>query len=67
MAAGSRGRQNRCTMEQRQPNRPEPKARPAGTVFDLNRLIDERDETIRLLNAALSQALDELDRAAQAA
>jgi hypothetical protein len=31
-----------------------------GRIADLQALIDERDETIRLLNEALSRALDEL-------
>ena len=31
-------------------------------IGDLERLIDERDETIRLLTEALSRALDELQR-----
>ena len=31
-------------------------------IDDLQKLIDERDETIRLLNEALSRALDELQR-----
>ncbi len=60
-------RHNRSIMEQ-QPAQPEANASPApASVGELQRLIDERDETIRLLNQALSRALDELDRAAQAA
>ena len=31
-------------------------------IGDFQKLIDDRDETIRLLNEALSRALDELQR-----
>jgi hypothetical protein len=55
---------------ERQPSTaaPEPKARitPA-RVIEMQKLIDDRDDTIRLLNEALSRALDELNRASQAA
>ena len=51
----NRGMQN-ATSKQRDP------ARSAARVDALRREIDERDETIRLLNEALSQALDELER-----
>jgi hypothetical protein len=47
------------------PNKPAP--RRLVRVAELEAEIDERDETIRLLNEALSRALDELaalDRAA---
>jgi hypothetical protein len=55
-------------MEQPPPIRAGSKTRntPADVV-DLKRLIDDRDETIRLLNAALSSALDDLNRSAEAA
>jgi len=36
-------------------------------VADLQTMLDDRDETIRLLNEALSHALDELSRTAKAA
>ena len=55
-------------MEQQQPERPESETPIASTnVVELKRLVDDRDATIRLLNEALSRALDELDRAAEAA
>jgi hypothetical protein len=59
-------------MEQQRPVRAESKTSHApasapASVVELKRLIDDRDETIRLLNEALSRALDELNRAAQAA
>lgn len=45
-----------------------PKTPPTSTpVVAMQRLIDDRDETIRLLNEALSLALEELDRQAMAA
>ena len=40
---------------------------PVARIAEMQRLIDDRDETIRLLNEALSLALEELDRAAMAA
>ncbi len=39
-----------------------PVAAPARRLEALRQAVDERDETIRLLNEALSQALDELER-----
>jgi hypothetical protein len=36
-------------------------------INELQQAIDDRDETIRLLNEALSRALDELDEAGRAA
>jgi hypothetical protein len=36
-------------------------------ITDLRAQIDERDETIRLLNEALSRALEELERTGQIA
>jgi hypothetical protein len=36
-------------------------------LIEMQRLLDDRDETIRLLNEALSRALDDLDRSSQAA
>ncbi|MBI5288344.1 MAG: hypothetical protein HY873_05175 [Chloroflexi bacterium] len=35
---------------------------PSESIGELRHEIDARDETIRLLNEALSQALDELER-----
>jgi hypothetical protein len=37
------------------------KRRKSARISELETQIDERDETIRLLNEALSRALDELD------
>jgi hypothetical protein len=55
-------------MEQQQPERAESETPIASTnVVELKRLIDDRDARIQLLNEALSRALDDLDRAAQAA
>lgn len=56
-------------MERQQP-RPAsaPKTAPAPTgVAAMQRLIDDRDETIRLLTEALWLALEELDRKEMAA
>jgi hypothetical protein len=39
---------------------PAPAEEPAQTIERLEQEIDARDETIRLLNEALSRALDEL-------
>ena len=41
--------------------------RKRSRVSDLQTMIDERDETIRMLNEALSQALDELRSSRRAA
>ena len=56
-------------MERTQPPiTPTPKASPPGArIAETQRLIDDRDETIRLLNEALSLVLVELDRADMAA
>ncbi len=56
-------------MERQQPQpAPAPKTAPTTTrIAAMQRLIDDRDETIRLLNEALSLALEELDRKAMAA
>jgi hypothetical protein len=48
-------------------NEPQTTGRDAGPsrrerITDLRAQIDERDETIRLLNEALSRALEELER-----
>ncbi len=58
-------RDNRDMKNKTTPNRPP--LRRIERVAELEEEIDERDETIRLLNEALSRALDELaalDRAA---
>ncbi len=68
IAASKRARQNRRTMEQQQPERAESETSVVSTnVVELRKLVDDRDATIRLLNEALCRALDELDRAAEAA
>ena len=56
-------------MERQQPQPASAaKTAPAPTrVAAMQRLIDDRDETIRLLNEALALALEELDRQAMAA
>ncbi len=56
-------------MERQQPQpAPAAKTEPAPIrLAAMQRLIDDRDETIRLLNEALSLALDELDRKVMAA
>ncbi|HLB24608.1 MAG TPA: hypothetical protein VJP07_10985 [Dehalococcoidia bacterium] len=48
-------------MQEATTKRPHP-SRSAERIGELRHEIDERDETIRLLNEALSQALDELAR-----
>lgn len=51
---------NRRVMEQRHAA-PELKTpRRPSRIVEMQRLLDDRDETIRLLNEALSRALDEL-------
>ena len=59
MVAKSRGGQNR-RMKNEAPAEPTKIRTPRPRIADLVREIDERDETIRLLNEALSKALDEL-------
>ncbi len=44
------------------PKRTAAKRRPSTQISGLRAQIDERDETIRLLNEALSRALDEIER-----
>lgn len=58
---------NRGAMEQRHAA-PELKTshRPS-RIVEMQRLLDDRDETIRLLNEALSRALDELRLRSRAA
>jgi hypothetical protein len=68
MAARAVERQNRG-METETNSAPEEKhgRRKQPRIVEMEAQIDERDETIRLLNEALSRALDELnmlDRAA---
>lgn len=48
-------------MQEAQPN-PGDRKSPEIRIQQLRREIDARDETIRLLNEALSQALEELER-----
>ena len=51
---------NRGVMEQRHAA-PELKTpRRPSRIVEMQRLLDDRDETIRLLNEALSRALDDL-------
>jgi hypothetical protein len=58
---------NRGVMEHRHAT-PEPKTqRRPSRVAEMQGLLDERDETIRLLNEALSRALDELRLTSRAA
>ena len=55
---------------ERQQTQPAPAVKtapPSPRVAAMQRLIDDRDETIRLLNEALALALEELDRQAMAA
>lgn len=48
-------------MEHRDEVEPNAPRRPA-RIIEMRKMIDDRDETIRLLNEALSRALDELRR-----
>jgi hypothetical protein len=68
MAAAGSGRHNRRMMKQQtDTNTAADSRRKSTSISELRALIDQRDETIRLLNEALSRALDELtelDRAA---
>jgi len=68
MAAAGRQRHNRGMMKQRpDTNAAANEERKGTSITELRAQIDQRDETIRLLNEALSRALDELtelDRAA---
>lgn len=59
MAARRGSGQNRPMREETPPARTRPRRKPA-RIAELEAKIDERDETIRLLNEALSRALDEL-------
>jgi len=60
-------RDNRGVMEQRHAA-PEAKTpRRPSRIVEMQRLLDDRDETIRLLNEALSRALDELRLTSRAA
>ncbi len=47
-------------MKQEVPAEPTKIRIPRPRIAELRREIDQRDETIRLLNAALSKALDDL-------
>jgi len=68
MAAAEWRRHNRRMMKQQTDTHTATGTRRKGTsISELRALIDQRDETIRMLNEALSRALDELtelDRAA---
>jgi hypothetical protein len=68
MAATRRRRHNRRMMnKQADTNTAASQQRKGAGIAELRSQIDQRDETIRLLNEALSRALDELtelDRAA---
>jgi hypothetical protein len=69
MAAASRRRHNRGMMNKQTDTNATSQQRKGAsiTITELRSQIDQRDETIRLLNEALSRALDELtelDRAA---
>jgi hypothetical protein len=68
MAGAGARRHNRRMMKQQTDTNTAAAARRKNTsISDLRAQIDQRDETIRLLNEALSRALDELtelDRAA---
>ncbi len=61
MACGRREAHHSCMIEQTFTPSPEP-PRKRPTISELRAGIDDRDETIRLLNEALSRALDELER-----
>jgi hypothetical protein len=66
MALRALARDNRPMEIKLNPDKPA-RRRESGRLAALEAAIDERDETIRLLNEALSRALDELaalDRAA---
>ncbi len=60
MALASGRKHDDAMMEQTPPTRID--APPRTRIRDLRQQIEERDETIRLLNEALSRALDELER-----
>jgi len=55
--------QNEANAETRK----KPSGRKTPRIAELERQIDQRDETIRLLNEALSRALDELSMLNEAA
>lgn len=59
MDAWTRSGQNRL-MKREASTEPTKIRIPRPRITDLQEQIDERDETIRLLNEALSKALDEL-------
>lgn len=66
MAAGHAGRENRRMETELNEDKQQP--RPNGDrIAELEAQVDERDETIRLLNEALSRALDELNALDEAA
>ncbi|HYM15739.1 MAG TPA: hypothetical protein VEZ14_09275 [Dehalococcoidia bacterium] len=54
-------------MEKQAPPADTPPSRKPARIAELEARIDERDETIRLLNEALSRALDELNALPDAA
>jgi len=56
-------------MERQQPQAVSAQKAPQANarIAEMQRLLDDRDETIRLLNEALSRALDDLERRAMAA
>ena len=66
MARGESARDNRRMENKTTPDKPTPRRVPA-RVTELEAEIDERDETIRLLNEALSRALDEMSALERAA
>ena len=67
IGARARPEDNACMME-RETLREKPRRTPqTEQITELRREVDARDETIRLLNEALSRALDELTRDGAAA
>lgn len=68
MAANVGGRQNRPMQNEANPEADKkPSGRKTPRIVELETQIDQRDETIRLLNEALSRALDELNMLNEAA
>jgi hypothetical protein len=68
MAAGAAAGQNRRMQNEANPEAGKKQSpRKTPRVIELETQIDQRDETIRLLNEALSRALDELNMLNEAA
>lgn len=68
MAAGAAAGQNRPMQDNAHPqSETKQSRRKTPLIIELEAQIDQRDETIRLLNEALSRALDELNMLNEAA